>query len=65
MKKIDLAMQKSCNLIKNALDVNCFVEDVKNMQIPPTELCEECAKLQAKYGIDKQCAKLHADSAFQ
>ncbi|MEF9989979.1 MAG: AraC family transcriptional regulator [Christensenellaceae bacterium] len=65
MKKIDLAMQKSCNLIKNALDVNCFVEDVKNMQIPPTELCEECAKLQAKYGVDKQCAKLHADSAFQ
>ncbi len=65
MVKTELSIEKSRELIENALGIDCFIEDAQNAWTPQSELCKECMNLQKKYGLEKNCASLHADSARQ
>ncbi|MEG1990899.1 MAG: PocR ligand-binding domain-containing protein, partial [Christensenella sp.] len=65
MKKKDVSLEKSCRLIQNALGINCSVEDVWESCVPDNPFCRECLRLQKKYGVEKNCAALHTNSAFQ
>lgn len=65
LKKKDISLEKSCKLIQNALGVHCSVEDVWESCVPDNPFCRECLRLQKKYEIDKNCAALHTNSAFQ
>ncbi|MEG2881615.1 MAG: helix-turn-helix domain-containing protein [Christensenella sp.] len=65
MKKKDVSLEKSCRLIQNALGINCSVEDVWESCVPDNPFCRECLRLQKRYGVEKNCAALHTNSAFQ
>ena len=65
MDKTEFSIEKSRQLIENALGIDCFIVDTKTEWTPDNGLCSECLELQKKYGIEKECAGLHAASAFQ
>ncbi len=58
------ALRKSCELIYNAINVDCFLIDIQQNEVPMNTLCKECVKLQQRYNLDKKCTKLHIDGAY-